>query len=200
MNDTYTTVRGIVMTNPERRRTANDKVVAKFLIGSHSRRFDKETGEWVDGPSFRVRVACWRRLADHVCASLFTGDHVVVYGRIVTQDWVNEQGEKRMGYELEADGVGHDLAWGTSVFTKYKSEAALPVIEDEDLDSRVDGQPTELVAGFGGGHDADHDALSILHQVGLDPDEPDGDESDPEEQSGASDGRGRKRGRQAVPA
>jgi single-strand DNA-binding protein len=201
MNDTYITVRGIAMTNPERRRTANDVVVAHFKIGSHARRFDRATEEWVDRSNFRIKVNCWRRLADHVCASVFSGDSIIVYGRIVTKDWTNEQGERRISYELEADSVGHDLARGTSVFKRYKADGGT-VVEDEEPEGRLDGDLGSLAVPTAFGLDSPvdealdgnaHDGLTAMTQ----PDEP---ENDDEGEPSGGDAKGRKRGRQAVPA
>src|SRR5271154_4415800 len=102
MFDTYITVIGTVLNTPERRLTKDNSVVTHFRVASNARRFDRQTGQWVDAANLRIRETCWRRRAEHVCGSLFPGDAVVVHGRIATRDWVTDQGEARIAYELEA--------------------------------------------------------------------------------------------------
>ena len=152
MFDTYITVTGNALTTPEKKNTTKtNTVVASFRVASHVRRFNKNTQQWVDGPNLRIKVNCWRRLADNVCASIVSGDPVVVYGRIATREWLNEQGEPRISYEIEADAVGHDLSRGRSTFTKMRSELGTTVIEDEDSENRVNGEPTPRPTSCGGG-------------------------------------------------
>ena len=51
------------------------------------------------------------------------GDRVVVHGRLRLRAW--ENGEKSgTAIEIEADSIGHDLAWGTTVLTKVRREGA----------------------------------------------------------------------------
>jgi single-strand DNA-binding protein len=146
MNDTEITVVGTVLTRPERRRTEKtNAVVTSFKIVSNSRRFDKETGQWIDGSTFRVRVNCWRRLADNVAGSVFVGDPVIVKGRIITRDWRNEQDEPRTTYNLDAITVGHDLNRGQATFVKPKPQSGGTVVDEAD--DHVNGEPTELLGG-----------------------------------------------------
>jgi single-strand DNA-binding protein len=256
MFDTYICVVGTVLNRPEKRLTTKtNSLVASFRVASHPRRYDRENNRWVDAPNLRIKVNCWRRLAEGVCSSLIAGDPVVVWGRIVTQAWKNEQGEARISYELEADSVGHDLARGTADFRKTRTDLASAVIEDDDTENRVNGERTQSVEerlgrlGHEEGHDegddsslgddlgygddypvpdapvTDLDAMTILRGAGLDPTSPDGgggeegvgedgageestgaDGAGEEELSGAAPdsggtaGRGRRRGRQPVPA
>jgi single-strand DNA-binding protein len=210
MNDTEITVVGTVLTMPELRQTEKtNAVVTSFRIISNSRRFDRQTGQWTDGPSFWVRVHCWRRLAEHVKASLVTGDPVIVRGRITTRAWESDQGDKRLAYELEATAVGHDLTRGTSTFAKARSDTYGAVVDDAESESRINGEPSQLlsslpeadamtvadedeftfnqyaagtaIAGGGiAGDGADADAASILREAGLDPRTPDDDETEDE--------------------
>jgi len=147
--DTNIVVVGNVLTAPEWRRTANtNTLVANFRVASTARRMDRETGRWVDGNHFRVRVNCWRRLAEGVAASVTVGDPVVVAGRLYTRDWTDSEGNPRTTYEMEAVSVGHDLARGRGRFFRnrptaasasetaeaegqIRGEAAVPVPEDE---------------------------------------------------------------------
>jgi single-strand DNA-binding protein len=129
--DTNVTIVGNVLTAPDWRRTTNtNSLVANFKIASTARRLDRETGRWVDGNSLRVRVTCWRKLAEGVASSVMVGDPVVVAGRLYTRDWTDADGNARTAYEMEAVAVGHDLARGRSQFVRNRPAPATSVVED----------------------------------------------------------------------
>jgi single-strand DNA-binding protein len=188
--ETNIVVVGNVLTAPEWRRTAStNALVANFRVASTARRMDKETGRWADGNTFRVRVNCWRRLAEGVAASVTVGDPVVVAGRLYTRDWTDSEGNLRTTYEMEAVSVGHDLSRGRGRFFRtrpaatgatetadgegqVRGEAAMPVPEDEAPavygDGVLDGdEPTfeELPATATGGFDP----VAALRGGGIEP-------------------------------
>jgi single-strand DNA-binding protein len=142
MFDTYVTVVGTVLNRPEKRLTNNNMLVTSFRIVSNPRHFDRVSQEWVDSTNLRLRVNCWRRLAENTCASLIAGDPVIVYGRLTTRLWKTEEGETRASYELEAQCVGHDLSRGQAEFRKIRAEVATTVVDDENSDHRVHGELT----------------------------------------------------------
>jgi single-strand DNA-binding protein len=212
MYDLRIPIVGTVLTAPERRITEKTgTVVASFRIVMNYRRFDKATQQWTDHGMFRVRVTCWRRLADHVCSSVKVGEQVIVVGRIFTREWHAETGELRVNFEVEADSVGHDLARGTSAFTKAPVVGPSSSVEDEESESRVGGELSYPIGpdGLPLVHDpADGsdlaietaaDAMAIMRGGGLtspDPDSPLPDDADGEEEDelvGA--GARRRRGR-----
>jgi len=117
MNDTQMTVIGNVCDEPTMRLTKSGHAVTNFRVASTPRRFDRERAEWVDSPTLFVNVTCWRALAENVKDSIHRGQPVVVSGRYYCRPYeVNES--KRIGYELEATAVGHDLSRGKSEFVK----------------------------------------------------------------------------------
>ncbi|GAA1824025.1 hypothetical protein GCM10009682_50400 [Luedemannella flava] len=145
MFDTNVTIVGNVVTAPEWRRTDRTKtLVAHFKVASTSRRFDKDNNRWADGNSLRVRVTCWRGLADGVAKSLSVGDPVVVVGRMYTRDWMSDDQQHRVSYELEAFAVGHDLSRGTGSFQRRKA-AATVAVEDAEAEERIAGETTHAV-------------------------------------------------------
>jgi single-strand DNA-binding protein len=121
-------------------------------LGSYS----KDSGRWVDGPSLRVRVTCWRKLAEGVRRSVVTGDPLVVTGRRYTRDWIGADGQQRVSYELEAIAVGHDLVRGHSEFTRHRANVATIMVEVADSDVQIRGGLGEPVPASG---DEDHDDL-----------------------------------------
>lgn len=146
MYDTYVTVVGNVLHEPEWRRTANTgALVTTFRLASTARRMDRETGKWVDGNSLRVRVVCWRTLASNVASSVTRGDPLIVTGRLYTRDWKDSNGANRLQYELEAVAVGHDLTRGRAVFERVRGSISTSAVEDEQAQARVGGELTEAV-------------------------------------------------------
>jgi single-strand DNA-binding protein len=109
MNETTVTITGNVITDVKSRLAGEGVRVASFRMASNERRFDKSTGQWVDGDRLYVTVTCWRRLAHNVSNSLFKGDPIVVTGRLYTRGYEVE-GQKRSVTELEASAVGPDLS------------------------------------------------------------------------------------------
>jgi single-strand DNA-binding protein len=177
MFETNIVIVGNVLTAPEWRRTANSQaLVTNFRVASTARRFDRETGRWVDGNHLRVRVNCWRRLAEGVAASIAVGDPVIVVGRLHTRDWTDTEGNPRTSYEMEAVAVGHDLARGKSQFFRNRPSS---VTSDADAphDTQVRGEAAELLpdhevpAGYGDGipDEVDEPTLRPVPAPGLDP-------------------------------
>ncbi|TNH27293.1 single-stranded DNA-binding protein [Micromonospora orduensis] len=146
MFDTYVTIVGNVLTAPEwRRTTQSNTLVANFKVASTARRLDRDSGRWVDGNSLRVRVNCWRKLAEGVAASVMVGDPVVVCGRLYTRDWTDDAGNHRTLYELEAVAVGHDLSRGRARFLRNRPSMTTSTVDDAEAESRVHGESTEPV-------------------------------------------------------
>jgi single-strand DNA-binding protein len=144
MFDTPITMVGNVLTAPQwRRTTQTNTFMVTFRVAATSRRFVKEQGGWVDGDSLRVRVTCWRRLAENVSVSVQLGDPVIVHGRLYTRDWVDDGGTRHSSYELEAVSVGFDLARGVGKFARRKIAGGTDMVEGPANDARVGGELTE---------------------------------------------------------
>ena len=147
MFDTNIVIVGNVLTPPEwRHTTKTNTLVANFRVASTSRRFDKDNNRWVDGETLRVRVTCWRRLAENVGASIAVGDPVVVVGRLYTRDWTDADNNVRVSYEMEAVAVGHDLARGRTRLYRNKSLAVSGAADGPDAEGVVRGEHAELLS------------------------------------------------------
>lgn len=111
------TLTGLVATEPRRITTSDNLTIISFRLASSQNRFDRSTGTWVPGDTNWYTVSAFRRLALGAGASLAKGDRVLVSGRVRIREWSNDD---RSGttVEIEADSIGHDLAWGTSQFTR----------------------------------------------------------------------------------
>jgi single-strand DNA-binding protein len=117
--DNQITLRGFVTAEPKFRQTTQTATpLTEIRVGSTPRRLNRETGEWQDLPTSYYNVKCWRRLAINTSGSLHKGDMVVVRGRFYTREWLDSQQRTRTELEIEADSVGHDLAYGWSHFLR----------------------------------------------------------------------------------
>jgi single-strand DNA-binding protein len=74
-----------------------------------------------------------------------TGDPVIVVGRMYTRDWVDDAGNHRTMYEMEAVAVGHDLSRGRGQFARNRPTTTTSSIEDAETEQRVRGEETEPV-------------------------------------------------------
>lgn len=110
MFETYATVIGTVVSEPQRRSTPSGAEVLSFRMASNSRRMDRGTGEWTDGPTLYLTVSCWRRLVDGAAGAVGKGRPVIVHGQIRTNSYVTGDGERRADLEMKADTVGLDLS------------------------------------------------------------------------------------------
>ncbi len=141
MRETYMHVAGVVATDPTVRTFDDGRKVMSFRVASTSRRFDSGLKEWVDGPTLWVKVSCWRELAENATLSVRKRDRVVVWGRVRSEQWKGEDGAFRSDLALEAEAMGHDLAFGVSAFTRKQRTASTQVLT---ADGAVDVATGEL--------------------------------------------------------
>ena len=116
MSDTIT-ITGLIATTPRHVVTSEGLPITSFRLASSQRRFDKASSTWVDASTNWYTVTAFRQLAINAVPSLSKGDRIVVTGRLRVRDW---QTDDRTGtnVEIEAETLGHDLFWGTAVFTR----------------------------------------------------------------------------------
>lgn len=124
MPDTYTFIVGNLTADPELRELPSGVHVANFTVASTPRRYDKQSGEWVDEDTVFLRVNAWRAYAEGAAEQLRKGDTVGVWGKLKQKPYENRDGEKRSSYEIESEFVGpaalarrkreDDDPWGAS--------------------------------------------------------------------------------------
>jgi single-strand DNA-binding protein len=130
---------GLVATTPRHLITAEGLAITSFRLASSNRKYDEATRKWLDGETNWYTVTAFHDLAKHVSTSINKGDRINVQGLLRVRDWDN--GERAgTSVEIEAETMGHDLSWGTSVFTRTllvkteytpKTLATTPVEEPE---------------------------------------------------------------------
>lgn len=113
------TLRGYLTAEPKLyQKTPQAVPLTELRVGCTPRRLNHETGEWQDLPTSYFKIKCWRRLAINAVSSLHKGDQVLVRGRFYMNTWVDSQQRPRSALEIEADTLGHDLAYGWSHYLR----------------------------------------------------------------------------------
>jgi single-strand DNA-binding protein len=111
------TVSGLVATTPRHLVTADGVAITSFRLATSSRRFDRSLSKWVDGETNWYTITALKQLAINAAGSLNKGERIMVQGVLRVRDW--DKGERSgTSVELEAEAIGHDLTWGSSVFTR----------------------------------------------------------------------------------
>ncbi len=116
MTDTIT-LTGLVATDPRHVVTSEGLAITSFRLASTQRRFDRSQAKWIDGDTNWYTITTFRQLAMNSAGSVKKGERVVVTGRLRIREW--QSGERTgLNIDVEADALGHDLAWGTSTFSR----------------------------------------------------------------------------------
>ena len=150
-------LRGFVTAEPKFWQSSPTQTpLAEIRMGHTPRRLNRATGEWEDGETSYYTIKCWRRLAVNVKGCLRKGDMILVRGKVVMRTWVDDQQRNRVQMQVEADAVGHDLAFGWSHFnrgdqspwnaTRNKAEGEATGTTDIDAYEDADDQDAQDVA------------------------------------------------------
>ena len=134
------TISGLVATTPRHLITQDGLPITSFRLASSQRRFDREQNKWIDGETNWFTITGFRQLAINLSTSVQKGERIIVTGRLKIRDWDN--GERAgTSVEVEAEHVGHDLFWGTSVFTRTV------LVADSQPDAEEEFEPELELAG-----------------------------------------------------
>jgi single-strand DNA-binding protein len=117
MTEVNVYVVGNVVNDPVMVPTKSGVAMCSLRVAVNSRRYDKATQVWLDGDTTYFSVTCWRGLAENVGASVKKGDPLIVNGKLRVREWSKEE-KSGTSVEIEATSIGHDLARGTSEFTR----------------------------------------------------------------------------------
>ena len=115
--NTKTTITGLVATTPRLLITADGLPITSFRLASTSQKLlDPTSGTLVDGETNWFTITAFREIAINIAGSVNKGERVVVSGILRVRDWDNGS-RAGTSVEVEAEAIGHDLAFGTSVYT-----------------------------------------------------------------------------------
>jgi single-strand DNA-binding protein len=146
MRETYMHVAGVVVTDPLVRRFDDGRRVMSFRVASTSRRYDYNAKDWVDGQTLWLKVSCWRELAENAAESVRKGDRLLVWGRVRTEQWKGEDGGQRSDLAIEAEALGHDLAFGVATFERRRRTVSTQTLTAEGVVDTETGELTPVPA------------------------------------------------------
>lgn len=161
MNETRVTIHGNVVTEPVVRETRTGGVFTTFRIATTPVRRTAE-GKFVDGETSFYGVIAFNALGANVGASLHKGQPVVVEGKLSTREWQGSDGQLRQSTEIDAEHVGHDLAWGRGRFERLSRAAAL------GQDRLSDPEVAHALRAVAGDHDPGLAQYDDRRPVGVD--------------------------------
>lgn len=143
MNETLTTVRGTIVSEPRTRHAGEDAVIS-LRIACNNRYLDREAGEWKTSSTLYLTVHCWGRLATAVGGRLVIGDGVIVQGRLSSNEFERD-GVRRNDLEMRAVAIGADMA-RAEVLVKRRAKLA----NNSDATSAEGSQHSENGGDSGG--------------------------------------------------
>lgn len=118
-NETHLTVIGNLTADPELRYTkSGGDAVVNFSVATTPRIYDAKKQEWADGEVMFLRCTAWKEEAENIAESFTKGQRIIVVGDLQAANWEDEEGNKRVNYEIRVTDVGHSLKFGTTEFTR----------------------------------------------------------------------------------
>jgi single-strand DNA-binding protein len=152
MFETPLTVVGRIITDPRRRRVADQEVIS-FRVASNSRRRDAD-GNWEPGNTLYITVNCWGKLVTGVGAALGKGTAVIAVGHVYTSEYEDRDGVRRSSLEMRATSVGPDVSKAIvkildSVSSAGKDAEPVPAPEEHESASDEPAPPAEAAKSDG---------------------------------------------------
>lgn len=114
IGETVITIVGNLTADPELRTTGQGAQVASFTIANTARVYNKQTGQYEDGPALFMRCSAWRDMASHCAQSLAKGMRVIAQGRVQQHSYQAQDGTNRTVMELQVDEIGPSLRYATA--------------------------------------------------------------------------------------
>ena len=143
INDANIDLAGFVASEPSFKRLTSGTSTAKLRVAYTERRFNRETGQWGDGPTSFVTVLCWRTLADNVAVCLRKGEPVLVRGRLRVREYEGKDGSRGTETEVDASSIGHDLSRGVAHFSRTRRAPGETAVESAETPAAARSQDGE---------------------------------------------------------
>lgn len=119
MNGTIT-VTGVVATDPRHIVTTEGLSVTSFRLITSNTVYDVDADAWQNTHGNWFTISAYRQLATNVAGCVRRGDPLLVTGRLTVREWPDgdDPSSRGIAAEIEADAIGHDLAWGSATFAR----------------------------------------------------------------------------------
>lgn len=101
---TQITVVGNLTRDPEMTFTKGGLAMCKFGIAVNRGKDDEKETDFYN-------VTTWEAQAEEVAEKVTKGQRVIVFGQYKSRTWVNDDGEKRTAWDINAYDVGLSLRW-----------------------------------------------------------------------------------------
>jgi single-strand DNA-binding protein len=157
MNETMMTVSGNLVSDVDFRVTTRGDGLARFRVASTIKRYDRASGQWLDGDTTYWNVTAWRRAAENASKSLAKGHPVVVHGK-VRQRTVDREVPGAPGTtmavtftDLEAVSFGLDLTRCRAQYQRAPIGPQTGPVEEESPGRGDPGQGQQGVGEAGAG-------------------------------------------------
>ena len=122
IGETVITIIGNLTADPELRTTGQAAQVASFTIANTARVYNKQTGQYEDGPALFMRCSAWNDLAQHCAQSLAKGMRVIAQGRLRQHSYQAQDGTNRTVVELQVDEIGPSLRYATAQVSRISHQ------------------------------------------------------------------------------
>jgi len=109
-NDTNITIVGFLTADPDLKNTSSGLAVVNITIASTPSKWNKDSNSFVDGETLFMRATAWRTFAEQIAASLKKGDKVVALGKLVSESYIDKEGNNRTSTRLDLESLGLDLS------------------------------------------------------------------------------------------
>lgn len=123
IGETVITIVGNLTADPELRTTGQGAQVASFTIANTARVYNKQTGQYEDGPALFMRCSAWNDLAQHCAQSLAKGMRVIAQGRLRQHSYQAQDGTNRTVVELQVDEIGPSLRYATAQVARISHQS-----------------------------------------------------------------------------
>lgn len=100
------TIDGRLTRDVELRFTPNGRAVANLGLAHNTQRYNKQTGEYEDGPTTFIDVALWGKKAENIADAASKGSVVLVTGSLRQESWEDKNGGgKRSKHSITAETI-----------------------------------------------------------------------------------------------
>ena len=110
-----------VVQEPDLRWNDSGRPWVKVRGAAKSRKYDKDTSEWVDGARCTSTFSSAARWLSIVTESVTVGDAITVSGRLGYSEWTDKDGGKRHSYQILADYIGVSVRFGPQKSARLES-------------------------------------------------------------------------------
>jgi len=122
------TISGNVGRDPELRYTQQGKAVAKFSVADSRGKDENKETTWHN-------VVCFDEMAENICEAIVKGARVVVIGRLVSNEYIDKEGVKKVAWDVLADDICLSLRFKPKSQGATRPKASAPQtspFSDED--------------------------------------------------------------------